>query len=355
MQMNFIKSLNRPKRKLLKFFTNSISDYKKYNDLDPLSVKKVLICRPNHRLGNLLLISPLIQEIENTFPNCKIDLLTNQSCARQLYVNYNTVDRIYELPKKPFKNLFKYLKVCFSFRTRKYDLSINAVGGSSSGRIFTVISRADFKLVDSSKWIPIADGIASKHIAKESVFALRQFLQTVGISDLESEISPLAIKLTKQELINGKKNVRDLVNNDQQTICLFTYATGAKCYSEQWWEIFYNELKNRFPKVNIIEVLPKENISKIGYKEPTFYTRNIRELAGVIANTDIFLGADSGIMHLASATHTTTLGLFSVTNIDMYKPFDNGSLPINTNTVRVREIMKLIESRLFVELEEMAI
>jgi ADP-heptose:LPS heptosyltransferase len=41
-----------------------------------------------------------------------------------------------------------------------------------------------------------------------------------------------------------------------------------------------------------------ENVSQIAFKSPTFYSKDIREIGAVIANTEIFIGADSGIMHL---------------------------------------------------------
>ena len=42
-------------------------------------VKRVLISRPNHRLGNILLLTPLVQEIEKTFP---------KSFSYTNYINY---------------------------------------------------------------------------------------------------------------------------------------------------------------------------------------------------------------------------------------------------------------------------
>jgi hypothetical protein len=39
----------------------------------------------------------------------------------------------------------------------------------------------------------------------------------------------------------------------------------------------------------------RENVSQIAFK-PTFYSKDIREIGAVIANTEIFIGADSGII-----------------------------------------------------------
>jgi len=61
----------------MRFLTKKIgsSQKKKNNTIeDPARVKQILICRPNARLGNLLLITPLIKEVSAAFPEAQIDL-----------------------------------------------------------------------------------------------------------------------------------------------------------------------------------------------------------------------------------------------------------------------------------------
>lgn len=90
-------------------------------------------------------------------------------------------------------------------------------------------------------------------------------------------------------------------------------------------------------------MLPVENVSQISFKEPTFYSKDIREIVAFIANTNVFVGADSGIMHLASASGTPVIGLFSVTRPEMYAPYGPQSLGINTNEKNAEEIIKKID------------
>ncbi|MBT8394249.1 MAG: lipopolysaccharide heptosyltransferase family protein, partial [Bacteroidia bacterium] len=97
-----------------------------------------------------------------------------------------------------------------------------------------------------------------------------------------------------------------------------------------WWMSFYKQLKKEFKNYNIVEVLPVENISQIGFIAPSFYSKDIREICAFISNTSIFIGSDSGIMHLASASFTPTIGLFSVTNENIYHPYNNSSMSFNT-------------------------
>ena len=75
-------------------------------------------------------------------------------------------------------------------------------------------------------------------------------------------------------------------------------------------KIFIERLQTEFPQHNIIEVLPVQNVSKLSFKAPTFYSKDVREIASLIANTVVFIGADSGIMHLASALKHLPLDCF---------------------------------------------
>jgi hypothetical protein len=68
-------------------------------------VQRVLLCRPNSRLGNQLMITPLVQEIIALFPGCRIDLFVRGSLSEIIFANYEPVDRIIELPRKPFDEM----------------------------------------------------------------------------------------------------------------------------------------------------------------------------------------------------------------------------------------------------------
>lgn len=59
-------------------------------------------------------MTPLICEVSEIFPNCKIDLFVKGDLAPILFKNYSSIDRIIQLPKKPFKNFRQYLKVWFT-------------------------------------------------------------------------------------------------------------------------------------------------------------------------------------------------------------------------------------------------
>jgi ADP-heptose:LPS heptosyltransferase len=71
---------------------------------------------------------------------------------------------------------------------------------------------------------------------------------------------------------------------------------------------------------------------------------DLREIAALIANATLFIGADSGIMHLASSSGTRTIGLFSVSNMDRYQPYGTKNVGINTNNKSLEGILDIIDT-----------
>ncbi len=338
-----LKKINILRRKITKLFTKNIGkiDYP-IIPIEKAEIKKILICRPNHRLGNQILLASLIQELEQIFPNCKIDLFVKGNLSKIIYKNYDSIDTIILLPKKHFKNLVQYLHGWIKLRSKKYDLAINVINYSSSGRLSTKFSNAKYKFYGDT--VTDNERNSDIHIAKSIVYRTRDYLSKIGVKIDHDDIFPLDLRLDKIELEQGKKIINDLSNNAKKIISIFTFATGDKCYSEEWWLKFYGTMKKQFEDYVIIEILPVENVSQINFEAPYFYSKDIREIAGVIANTAIFVGADSGMMHLASASKTPTLGLFKVTNRTVYEPFGNKNKGIDTNEKTFDELIQTIKN-----------
>jgi ADP-heptose:LPS heptosyltransferase len=344
--MIFFKKINVFRRKATKMLTSSIGKNNKKNQLfdSNTKIKRILVSRPNHRLGNQLLVTPLLQELERLFPESKIDLFVKGGVSNEIFKNYSQVDTIISLPKKHFKELFTYLKAWLSLKKKKYDLAINIVKGSSSGRISIKVTNATYKFYgdEFDNISPPQDDF--NHIAKQPVYNLRAEIERLGFKTPKTEVPSLNLKLNEQEIAKGKKDLEKIYNNNLKTISIFTFATGDKCYSKEWWDVFYKDLKNNLPEVNFIEILPVENVSQLNFSIPSYYSKEIRDIAGVIANTSVFIGADSGMMHLATASGTPTLGLFSITNPITYEPYGKINRGINTNQISNKEIIELVKT-----------
>lgn len=307
-----------------------------------VNVRRVLISRPNARLGNLLLVTPLVQEVAAAFPNCKIDLFVKGQLAPVIFRNYPQVDRIIQLPGKPFRNLLQYLLTWASLRRFHYDLVINVDQHSSSGRLSSQFSDADYRIFGETDET-IAGYKDHRHIAKFPVYSFRNYIRLLGFKARHNPVATLDLRLTAFEMARGKDALRKLAARHKKTICIFTYATGDKCYPKPWWEAFYTKLQTQYPNYNIIEILPMHNASQIDFRAPSFYSKDIREIGALIANADLFIGADSGMMHLASSVQTTVVGLFSVSDKEKYAPYGNYSVAIDTNVGNLEDWFGILD------------
>jgi ADP-heptose:LPS heptosyltransferase len=285
----------------------------------------------------------LIQELSDTFPNATIDLFIRGNLASILFERYDSVSCIIKLPPKPFKELGKYIGVWLSLRKEKYDITFNVASASSSGRLSACFARARFKFPGDPKDVPV--NAEQEHVAKFPVYTLRKALIPLGIPDEGKPVPEMDIKLSLPELSNGKKVLDSIVPHpEKETICIYTYATGGKCYSKAWWKEIYDRLTANYGSTyNIIEVLPKENVSQIDFRAPAWHSLDIREMTAVIANAKAFISADCGVMHLASAAHTPAAGLFSHTSLNGYRPYNAGSIAIDTNSAGFDEIMNMLK------------
>ncbi|WPO80797.1 glycosyltransferase family 9 protein [Flavobacterium sp. KACC 22761] len=345
--MSNLKKVNALRRNVMRGLTKNIgrSSMQKGEPINKSEIKKVLIARPNQRLGNLILISPLVQEVTKTFPNCKIDLFVKGTLAPIVFENYENIDKIIHLPKKPFKELIKYLKVWTLIRKQNYDAVINVDQNSSSGRLAVKFSAAKYKFfgdLPENVQLPYDD---YDHIAKYPVYNFRYALSQLGIEDKKEPVALIDLKLSQDEIAKGKTILNGIVDENKKSIAIFTFATGEKCYRVEWWEEFYTALKKEYAeKYNIFEILPVENVSQINFQAPSFYSKDVREIGSVMANSEVFIGADSGIMHLASASKVATVGLFSGANIKKYEPYGNNSVGVDTNTNSIEDYIRIIDS-----------
>lgn len=350
--MSFKLKVNAYRRKIMRGLTGGIGkgSLENINKNETIKIDRVLINRPNQRLGNTLLITPLIQEIIKFNPNVKIDLFVKGKVAPIVFENYPQIDQIIELPKKPFKELIDYINVWFKVKKKNYDLVINVDKQSSSGRLSTSFSRSKYKLF-GDEFIADTTQEVQIHQAQYPVYQFRKFLELFDGKVRNEDILSLNIQLSEKEIAEGKELLNKIVpNTSKKTLAFFTFATGAKCYSTEWWTEFYKLFYSKYEQeYNLIEILPVENISMLEHKLPEFYSKDVREIAAVMYNCEIVVAADSGMMHLSCAAPTKTIGLFKDPGfLDRYKPYgeDNAVvIAVDDNQQGVMHAMEKLLSK----------
>ncbi|MDE2307676.1 MAG: glycosyltransferase family 9 protein [Xanthomonadaceae bacterium] len=297
-------------------------------------IHRILICRISLALGNTLLLTPLIQELEATWPGAEIDIITRNPASAAVYGRYDNVNRVFQLPAHGVGHPLHWLGVMRGMRRTHYDLAIDPDPQSQTARLFLRMARATCKLGFSSpkKTGNVTHAVAVPgdvpHNGQRPVFLLRSALGRAGAA---TGYPVPDIRLDHAELARGRQVLGRLFAAPQlpvprrRTVGIFANATGPKLLEPDWWMRFMKTLEARCPDCQLLEIIPMFGRSMLDSRYPTYYSSDLRKLASVLAALDAYISLDCGIMHLACASRVPTLGIFTTTNADEWGPYGPGN------------------------------
>ncbi len=315
-------------------------------------IHRVLVCRPNHRLGNAVLLSPLLTEIETLYPGAEIDILAAGHAAEALFSDRFQVRRVFSLPRKIAHHVWATASLLRELRRNRYDLAIDACNDSQSGRLLLMFVRARFKLGFAHQHGRAANECAAapaeghsypEHFARRGVFLLR----TAYAAKIARPYPPINLQLSALERQRACQALSAVLAKPgssltlERVIGVFANATGAKGYSERWWIQFVGALQTLQPQTTFVNLIAEHGRSQLGGRYASYYTRHLRHLAAVIANMDGFISADCGVMHVAAASGTPTLGLFCATSPAKYGPQGAANVALHTDALDATDVASI--------------
>ncbi len=107
---------------------------------------RIVVLRPNHRIGNTLLLTPLMQALEMQFPGARIELVTAGGVAKAVFARYPQLGVLHAFPSKSYRHPGKVLGLLFRLRRQSYDLAIDPTIRSRAGRFLLGFVRARLRL-----------------------------------------------------------------------------------------------------------------------------------------------------------------------------------------------------------------
>ena len=279
---------------------------------------RILVVRLDERVGNLVLLTPLLTSLKQTFPNATIDLLANPR-GKALLENHPSLNRIILFEKKKLNNNGP-LAVIRAIRRSKYELAIDAgnpVGPSTTQTMVVWLAGA------------------SHTIGAERRDGARLFSQTVPIPpELKHEID---LRLQLLRVIPNIKLIRTV-----------SIAPRQKCQSR---EDLIKGLPTPFILLNIGARLPEKRLSASEYaqiattlkatQKPVLLTygpteehlakevaqrtnvhlappTSLEALSELMNEAEAVVSCDTGPMHIAVAVGTPTFGIFVSTDPERF-------------------------------------
>ena len=319
----------------------------------PLPAKgiyRILVCHVSHSLGNTLLLTPLLAELEKIYPAAEIDILTRSPIAEDVYGHFFNVQRIFRLPAHGVGHPFQFFGNLRRMRKQRYDLAIDADPLSQTGRLLMLLSNSTYTLGFSSPKkhgeithpVPLPTDLESK--GRRPVYLLRSAMAR----HLAADYPAPDIRLSASEREQGKAALMralaasGIASPGRGIIGIFANATGPKQLGEAWWMRLIKVLETAHPEHRIVEILPHSGASMLGSRYPAYYSSDLRKLASVLSGLAVYISADCGIMHLACASDVPTMGIFTVTNAAEWGPYGPGRHVIPAHDKEPEDVARAI-------------
>ena len=301
----------------------------KRNDKESLhleNVKKILIVKTDE-IGDVVLCSAFLRELRRNIPNAEISIIVK-------YQNYDIIEFCPYIENK-FKINLRFNKIFRVFQQyyrmyilgkkflwkERYDLAIlpRWDGDDHYNDFITYFSGAKFRMGYNQK-----DGSEKLlNIPVEKADVEHEVLKTLSlIKHIGGKVIDDKLEFWLSEKDNEyAEKVFEIYN--LRTRYLLTISPGAALDKRRWPKENFKELAKKI----LDELKDEVNIILLGSKDETYIGEyisidenkiinligktTIRQAAALIAHSNLFLGNDSGLMHVAAAVSTPVIEISS--------------------------------------------
>ncbi len=312
--------------------------------VDPREIQTILIVRPNYRIGNLIFLTPLIEQLQKNIPNVQIDIIVGLKLAGDILQEIPSVDNVFALPRDVLYKPHKLFTLIKNVRAKKYDLVLNISGGSFSSQLVTLLTRAKYKasFENKKRIIPLTHSIEKQNLFKHSGSQPLELLRLFPF-ELPKTSQQLNIFLTPKEEQKGKEELEKLLQtttplSSVKTVAIFRNARFDKKIEDSWWTEWFEALRELDNNIVVIDVLSPDIPAKLHQDMLQYQNKNLRILGAFFKATSLYISADTGPLHLALASNAKTLALFNKTSKEVYGTLGDENLTLDINNLSPKDV-----------------
>jgi len=324
---------------LFRFF--SLNFLFRRKELPLKNIKKILVIRIDG-LGDVVMSTPAFKGIREIFSNAHITLLT-ATWSKELVEVMPTFDELiyFDAPwivKKQKGKLINLFKIVKKLRIEKFDLAIDLRGDfrnnilmyfcNRKNRIGFNITGCDFLL---NHVVPIGE---NHHLVNASL-SLINYLKPKNIKEYT-----LNLWTTKEDRDFIDHFLRENgINSNKVSNIIVIIHPGARWYGRRWKAERYAQIADSliekydarvilggsssdFELIRDIASLMKHIPIEAAGKT------SLRQFLALLEKSDLFIGLDSGPMHMATAMGTKVVALFGPARPEAVGPWGNGHIVI---------------------------
>lgn len=308
-------------------------------ELDSGSIKRILIIAIR-AIGDMVLITPVIESIKNNYPHISLSLLVDQSCA-DVFKKNPKIDRLYPVDRKPI-SLLKVIKENKSLIKDiwlvDYDLSIDLFSRGLRGAIISILSGARYRIGDTSRkgiknlfYNLRFNAPQNGHLVEQKLWMLKH----IGIDNI---LPKLVLYISEDEKDFARKFLSSKgLNPDKNLLVGFFPSSGwiNRNWPPEKFAILGDILQEKFDAKIILfggerDRNVVESVAGLMRQSPFVFepTPSLRHSILYMNECDLFVSNDTGPMHIAVALGIPTVCLYGPGNRRLYGPWGDNAYVI---------------------------
>jgi ADP-heptose:LPS heptosyltransferase len=303
-------------------------------------------------MGTITQIVPLHRRLKKKYPDSRIYFLSFSENKQLLDIIPN-IDKVYTIKFNSglFAFMVSTLDAILKLRKSEVELIFNCEYFSYYAAIITfLIRKKDFLSFGfyNNKWVKnwMFDFLiaidSTEHIAMQNL----KMLAPLGLRFYKEDIKPIDFKIDRELEKKFENRINILMPNKKKRKIIVNVNAGPLCYNRRWSLMNYVELINKIENANgskykIVLVGGKEDCEYVSILINKIKAGNILNLTGKLTIPELillykqaylFIGNDSGPLHLAWATGIPTISFFGPETPKLYGPVGNKHYVFYTNT-----------------------
>ena len=300
-------------------------------------------------IGDVLLTTPLVKNLKNSYPNALIDFSVNKGTESMITMNPNlnkviTYDRKEIRSLSILKRFWREIQFFRSFKKENYDLVINLTDGDR-GDIISWYSKAPVRVGYKNNNSFFKKGITHEMPTQGLRHTIELALDPLRLLHLPITEKKVEIFWSKDD----EKNLRKKITPKDNFIHIHPVSRWQfKCISDSIMAqiIDFIEIELGFKVVitasdDIFEIQKVDTILNLTVSNPLNLSGKLTLKETVILNkkAKLFVGVDTAIMHISASNNVPVLAFFGPSGACHWGPWDNSLMDSGYTKVSGIQVM----------------
>jgi len=277
-------------------------------------IRRILVIRPNYRIGNAVLSTAIIAPLQQKYPAATIDFLATDKTAGLL--QHLPLGKVATLSRTAIFRPWRALALLRELRASHYDLAVQLEDGSLTGLLISRLLGARYvigKPKGAASWYDLNIRESVSH-AYDTATLFARALEVPCLPRPQLALSPAE---QRQAVVHLQAlNLATADACAEPFVAVFVGGHGDKvCPAEFWCRLSQglDALKHKFvvfvgPEERTLTPVLEHALANLPHGQ-LCPPRSLRQFAALLARAAVLITPDSGPMHVAAALQVPIIAM----------------------------------------------